>query len=460
MLSANRPLGSLFSMLGNVDAVHGTYYVFLHFFVDLFGSSSFAVRFPSAVAVGFAVAAVVVLATRISTPAVAVSAGLICCVLPRLTYVGSEGRSFAFSVAVVSWLTVMLVVALTSPRGVRVRFWIGYAALLTAGIYLFLYVGLFIVVHLAVLLVARSSRRLLLAWFCASAAAVLAAIPLLAFAYLERSQIAYLTTTNQVGAHTLFVSLWFGNNVLAVAAWALILVAVVTVASRARRTHRGTDPGAPGRTVSLEAVAIAWLFIPSGILVGGQFAYPGFTARYLAFCTPAAAILIACAIAFLCRGRRWMIAFGVLLIVALAAPSYLEQRTVYAKNDSDWSVVSQFMAENARQGDAVAFDETIRPSRRPRLGQYMYPEGYTKTTDVALKTPYARNSTWYDSAYTIQHAADRGRFEGVDRVWMIEWASPTVADDYGRADLATLGFTVTSTHTFHRTVVFEYQRIR
>src|ERR1700709_768814 len=51
VLSAERPLPSLFRMLGNVDAVHGTFYLFLHFWVSVFGASPFAVRFPSAIAI-------------------------------------------------------------------------------------------------------------------------------------------------------------------------------------------------------------------------------------------------------------------------------------------------------------------------------------------------------------------------------------------------------------------------
>ena len=457
VLSASRPLGSLFTMLGHVDAVHGSYYLFLHLWTAVFGSSPFAVRFPSAVAVGFTVAAVVVLAARLSTPAIAVSAGLVCCVLPRMTYIGAEGRSFAFTSAIVSWLTVMLVHALATP--VRARFWVGYAALLALGIYLFLYVGLVIVVHLVIVLSARAPRRMIAAWFLASAAAVLASVPLLVVAFSERDQIHYLSEDNQVSPQTIFVLLWFGNLGLAVVAWALIAVVVAAVMARHIRHTRPAWPF-PARLPSLETVALSWLLIPSVILIGGQFFYAGFTGRYLAFCAPAAALLMAIAIARIGGARRWVSAVGVVVVAVLALPSYLEQRTVYAKNDSDWSVVSAFMATHAQQGDAVTFDETVRPSRRPRLGMHTYPDGFVKTTDVALKTPFTRSSTWYDRAYTIDEADARGRFAGVDRVWMIEWRDAGTVDDYGRTELAALGFTVTSEHGFHRSVVLEYERSR
>ncbi|ERK71310.1 hypothetical protein N136_02343, partial [Leifsonia aquatica ATCC 14665] len=57
VMSAQRPVGSLLNMLLHVDAVHGFYYLGLHGWIRLVGESAFAIRFPSAVAIGFAVAA-------------------------------------------------------------------------------------------------------------------------------------------------------------------------------------------------------------------------------------------------------------------------------------------------------------------------------------------------------------------------------------------------------------------
>jgi mannosyltransferase len=54
IMSATRSLPSLFRMVGTVDAVHGAYYLGLHFWVNLFGASPFSVRLPSALAVGAA----------------------------------------------------------------------------------------------------------------------------------------------------------------------------------------------------------------------------------------------------------------------------------------------------------------------------------------------------------------------------------------------------------------------
>jgi len=99
LLSAKRPLGSLFGMLLHVDAVHGVYYLFMHGWIRLAGESAFAMRLPSALAVGAAVTAVTLLAGRRGGVRAAVVAGVVACVLPRLTYAGEEARSYAFTAA-------------------------------------------------------------------------------------------------------------------------------------------------------------------------------------------------------------------------------------------------------------------------------------------------------------------------------------------------------------------------
>lgn len=51
-MSSERSIPSLFRMLGSVDAVHDSYYLFLHFWIGACRSSPFSVRLPAAIAVG------------------------------------------------------------------------------------------------------------------------------------------------------------------------------------------------------------------------------------------------------------------------------------------------------------------------------------------------------------------------------------------------------------------------
>ena len=52
--ATNRPFGSLLRLLQDVDAVHGLYYVLMHPWVALFGTSELAMRAPSALALTLA----------------------------------------------------------------------------------------------------------------------------------------------------------------------------------------------------------------------------------------------------------------------------------------------------------------------------------------------------------------------------------------------------------------------
>lgn len=470
LMSAERSLPSLFRMLNVVDAVHGTYYLGLHFWIGLVGTSPFAIRFPSAIAVGMTVVAVTLIASRLGSRRIAIAAGIVCCILPRVTYMGEEARSYAFSAAIAAWLTYFLLQIIARRHPSR-RWWIGYAALLALGTYVFLYTVLFIVVHGLILLSVRVPRDLIKRWCWAVGAALLAAAPVVVWAILERDQIAYLDKTTQVTFTTLTVSLWFASPEFAIVAWILILVALFAAVRRwfirrasavaaqsysepARSEQAQSDQ--PQRMPSLTMVGAYWLLIPTVTLIATHLLLPVFTARYLSYGAPAAAILIACGLGWLAQRNRWILLVGVAIVVGAAFPAYLSQRGLYSKNNSDWAEISSIIGAHAQQGDAIAFDEGIRPSRRPRLALHTYPDGFTKVRDVTVNVPFTQNTGWPDTAYSIAEASSLGRLDGVHRIWMVEYATPPHADTYDVADLKRLGFTVSAKFTTHRSVIYEF----
>lgn len=459
VMSAQRSLPSLAHMLGHVDAVHGTYYLGLHAWISVFGTSPFSLRFPSAVAVGLTTAAVVVLVWRLDGRRMALLAGAVCMILPRVTYMGEEARSFAFSAAAVAWLTVLLVEIL-HRREVGKGWWIAYGALLAVGTYVFLYVALFAIVHAIILATVRTSRATLIGWGIAVAGAAIAAVPLAIVGLLESHQIAYLAASGQTSFETMFSSLWFDSWGVAAVCWALILAAVGIPWWR-RRKARVRDTWMVTRTTpTLIMVAMAWLIVPTVILVSAQAVIPSFTGRYVSFCAPAAAILVACGIRSLFTVRAWAgIAAGAVL-VALITPVYLSQRTPYAKNNSDWAEVSAAIGAHAKAGDGVIFDQSVRPSRRPRLAMHTYPAGFAGLVDVTLRVPYQKNYTWYDSVYTVEQADSRGRLAGIERVWLVEYAgTPSKPDDWGLLPLENEGFVQTGVRVAtHQSLIIELER--
>lgn len=454
ILSAQRPLPSLFTMLQKVDAVHGLYYLGLHFWIGLFGASPFSVRFPSAIAVGAAVAGLVLLGSRLRGLRFGVLAGIICAILPRMTDVGSEARSYAATAALATWLTIVLVLQLDAPSPRR-RGWIAYGAVLAIGTSLFIWVALVAAAHLLVLLIARSGSRgttgRIPGWTAATSCALLLASPVLVLAVLERGQIAYLAQRQSYDVTSIFVTPWFEDPAVAIGAWVLVLAGSLLTVRAAIRSAGA----ARGRLL----LPLAWMVVPAAFLLSSSAFIAVYTPRYLALCAPAVALLIAVPIdAMAAVRRRAESAISLAIVVALIAPVWLAQRGPNAKNNSDWAQVSAAISAHARPGDAVAFDDSVRPSRRPRLALRSYPSGFTGLLDPTLKTPYWENDTWYDATFTLADAQAIGRLDGVARIWLVEYAIDGKADSYGIAALESAGFHRVRTLTEHRSAILEFVR--
>nr|WP_232842201.1 glycosyltransferase family 39 protein [Terrimesophilobacter mesophilus] len=435
-------------MLQHVDAVHGTYYVLLHFWIDLFGASPLSVRFPSAVVAGLACSGAVVLAKMLFTRRVAVIAGVVCLLLPRFTYMGSEARSYALSAAVAVWLTILFV-RLIAAQSAGIVWWASYAVGLALGIYVFLYVALIVVVHGVHLLVVdrqvQQWSRVWKRWLAATAAGLLLAAPVLALGIGERHQIAFLAHRTRVSFGLVVAGQWFGNVWLAALCWGLIALGCVAMMAAVR--WHGV------------ALMLAWCILPTAMLLSANaMLLPLYSNRYLSFCAPAAAILVAVGVAAI--PRHWMRITALAALIALAIPGYVAERTVFGKpGHSDWAAVSAIIAQKAKPGDAIVFDNSVKPSWRPRLAMHVYPDDYRAVDDIALRTPYELRKGLWDAVYPLQDIA--GRFAGVSRVWSLETTRTDM--DSVDSDLHVLerdGFTVEHVYPVHRTIIYELVRSR
>jgi mannosyltransferase len=465
LLSAERPIPSLFSMLRNVDAVHGTYYLMMHFWLDLVGYAPFSFRLPSAIAVAITVAGVVILANRLAGYRTAAVAGLVCMILPRVTYMGEEARSYAFSAAFAVWLTIILVRLIGRGETRKMR-WLLYTVVLAASGYMFLFGLLMIASHAVAVWSARPGRKVTMTWLLSTIVGALLAAPVGIWGFIERKQISYLATSDAVNVKVIAVDQWFGTTTFAIIAWAIIasaIVAAVVAAVRIRRRTISVETTVLRRQAtgipSLFAVAVSWLVLPVVLLLCMNLVSAVYTVRYLSFASPAAALLIALAVTTprALGMRRWIAPVAVVLLVATALPSYASQRTPYSKNNSDWAAQAAVIQANARPGDAVLFDEGAHPSKRPRLAKYTYPAAFRGLDDIALKTPYTKSPTWYDTVYPL--ASVENRLDSVNRVWMLEYRVPGgTMDDYDLATLKSLGFAITKEFPEHASVVLELVR--
>ncbi|GAA4486769.1 glycosyltransferase family 39 protein [Microbacterium panaciterrae] len=458
LMSATRPLGTLWPMLSYVDSVHGLYYLGLHAWIDVFGPSAFSIRFPSALAIGVCAAAVVWLCGRFGTIRFAILAGVFTATLPRLIFAGEEARSYATGAALAAVLVVILV-EIARREGRARGGWIAYTAVLTVAIWVFLYFALMVAALAVVVACSAPLRRRWRAWAVSTGIALVLASPLAWFGFLQRRQIAFLAIRETITPKVVLSDMWFQEWWFAVIAWVVVLVAVVPFVIETVRIRR-----AGGRLgLRLETVALAWMSVPMGLLLVASPFVAGYTARYGTFSAPAVAIMMALGVRRLARlGRsRWVVGLAGLAVAAVliaAVPVAISQRGPYSKNASDWNDVSTFIRTNAKAGDGIVFDDGARPSQRTRLAKDTDPSAFRDVTDLLLKTPFQNSYTWYDQTYSIPHAAQLGRFDGVSRVWVVELKFEGAVDSWGLRDLTDLGFHAVRRVEGYGSVILLYER--
>ena len=398
--ASTRPLPELWAMLGNIDAVHGLYYLLMHGWLMLVPPTEFLVRLPSSLAVGLAAAGVVMLARQLSARAVGVCAGMIFAILPRVTWAGVEARSYALSMVVAVWLTVLCVAA---RRG-RPMLWLLYAPALAASTLLNVYVLLIVAAHAAVVLMLPGSRSSVGWWALATSVSVGAVTPFLVFAHGQMAQVGWISP---LGAHTIGEvarEQYFDQSVPFA-----VLAAAVVVAALAFRRPSARLPD--GRSHHLVVLAVVWIVVPTAtLLVHSAVSAPMYYPRYLCFTAPAVALLLGVCVVAVGRSPIRMAAV-LAVLAAAAAPNYLSvQRGPYAKEGMDYSRVADVIGAHAAAGDCLVLDNTtswkpgpIRPVTAAR------PEVYAKLVDPGRgRRAIDRNMLW-DSQIPIWNWSDRLR---------------------------------------------------
>lgn len=473
IMSATRPIRSLIDMSFNVDAVHSLYYALLNVWINLFGASPFSTRFPSALAIGVTVALGYLLVRMLANGrGVAVASAVLIAVQPRLTYAGEEARSFAATAALATLATLIVVAVLQRRIWPRTGY-VLYAVVMVFGAYLFLYLLILMAAH-AVLLLWHHRRdvRSLVGWVVTAFAICVLSLPIAITAYNERSQIKYLKSVDDVNPKSVSIDAFFWSSGALAIVTAVILIAALAAAVL-RSTRRGPTPRASALTrlaprgfddadARAVGVAASWLFVPFAIFLLISALFSGFTLRYVTFLAPAVAILTAFgvyAIGCWLRFRIPALVAGTLAIVLLCVPMWSQQRGPNAKVGSDWAEIGAYIRVHAEKGDAIAFDQATQPSRRPRLALHTYPQDFTKVEDPLLIHPYSKTKTWYDTAHRIDEGVREGRFDGYDRIWVVEYAPRGgTPDDQGLAELEAHGWHRVSAKVLYSSRIYLYER--
>jgi mannosyltransferase len=405
MTAARMPIGDLLIMLRHVDAVHGLYYVLIHYMLHL-GSSERVARLPSDLACALAAGSLAALGARVAGPRAGLMAGLLYAVSPAAVAGAQTARPFesATALAVVTCYRFVIF----AERGGRKNGAAYTVALSLTGWVDF--VAMLVVVTNAVSLFWvpqwRQRRR---GFGIAAAAALLSVTPLAAVVPVQAPQV----NEAQPSASQLFG--------LAGLLGAGGLVTFATV----RAGRSGTAP--VGARV-LAIVAVPWLLLPPVILaLVSQFS-PIWAARYLWFCVPALALLLVAALSRLPASLRAP-AMALALVAVLAAQPVARP----VRSSDDLRGVSEFLARNARPGDAVVFQD---PGRR--LMKAAYPTGFAKLRDIALDASPQRTGLFQrDASYlhgrAVSQAVLARRLVGVQRIWSVRYAKPPPPDFFGIA---------------------------
>ena len=423
-----RSYGAMFRVFDDLDLVHALYYIVMKPWVAVFGTSAFALRLPSALAMAAAAAGVTVIARRclggravLQPPPTAIqrtssarlaglAAGLAWAVGVQTSRWAQEARSYALTAAVAVLATYLFVRAVEPDARRRWGWFTGYAVAVAALGFLHLDGVLLVAAHGVTLLAVGARPGIWAGWLVAAAVAAAPLVPFALAAQDQKGQVDWLPepSWNVLLTEVRFLS---GARPLVVPVVALLVIGVV---AGARRGGRGA--------VSLRAVALPWLVLPIGLLLlVSLVGDPVFYYRYTVFCLPAVALLVGAGLARVlaaARGHGDLIVVMVVAGAALVGPS-LRDHDLIRHRDSrpeDMRRAADVIRARARSGDAIVY-----LSAMVRWSAAAYPNVFGRLRDAGLRT--APVAAGHIGGFDVPPRELPGRLARVSRVWVLNHRS-------------------------------------
>jgi mannosyltransferase len=417
-------LHQLAHLLRHVDAVHGLYYLLIHGWMAV-GTSPAAIRLPSVIAMTAAVALTVVIARRLTGSAWAsLLAGLIMALTPIVSFYAQTARSYAMVMACVPGATLVLMRALAAEgaAGRRLRWWLGYGALVALGGYLNEMSLLILAAHAVTVALARQGRRTVTHWLAAGAGGAALVTPLLILSDRQSGALGWLKPPTLLDVRVLFRDYFGPVTVVEVLLVVCAVAALLPPLGALRVRAFGGDP--PAETwppwwrrggVSLPSVAAPLLLVPATLLIVESIAArPLYVDRYVLYGEAGAALLAgagACRIGYwlaqlarivtaarpasarLRSGGRWalIVVPGVVVCLCALLLQFGAQHRARTPQSRlfDFGGPSRYVAANARPGDGVLYLTDFY--RKAALG---YPQDFRTVRDFTLAVPPAQTGTF------------------------------------------------------------------
>lgn len=419
--AAARPVSALWAMAQNVDVFYFPYYLFLHFWIDVFGASAASMRVPSVLAAVGATALVSLLAGRWFDRRAGFCAGVVFALIPMVSRMAQESRTYAFVMFFVALSTWLLLRAVEDPRWPR---WVAYGAGMVA-LGASEVTGLTIVAGHAVYVLVkwRAQRdRSLLRFVIAF---VVALVPLVPFGVLSIGQpqtvihsVPHPTLLGLFGIKFPYKTsseVWPEVFRSSAVAWVVLGLAVLAVVVDRRRREVTT--------------VYALFFLPlCALWIASQGSVSFYFFRYFVFLLPVAAVAAGVTLAAI-RIRPLV---GVALL-AIAALGFTDQQAVRAPNAHDtafypvdtafaeysgqyaaYSQLAALIEDGLRPGDAIVYADRSNPWFTDTAIAYYFRDK-TPPRDIFL----AESPTQDANLSAIEATDYAARLVGTSRVWVV-----------------------------------------
>lgn len=356
---AQRSTAEIWHMLGQVDAVHGLYYLVMQGLFEYFGPSTTTLRLPSVLAMAVAAACVTVIGHRLAGVGAGLGGGLALGLLPAAQFYLQEGRPYALVVAGAA-ISTLLLVTMLKGRG-RAAHWAAYGSVVVlCGLLNWLSL-MTLPAHAATLAWAGARRGVWTRWTAASAAAVACVLPLILFSRSQSHQVSWippLTWHMMIGP--------------------AVLLAIGGLGALLDRPQTGQ--------LSAAAVGLPLLAVPQIILIGISLFQPLFLDRYVLFSLLGLALLIGAALGAAIRvatprfpkASSWILPVVVAVAMAALLPQSLAKRSPASRVD-DVLAVAADVQRLKEPGDAVLFVPAAR-----RDTKLVSSHAFTGLCDIAL----------------------------------------------------------------------------
>ncbi|QMU68309.1 glycosyltransferase family 39 protein [Streptacidiphilus sp. P02-A3a] len=433
--AASRSFGQLFGLLDHVDASTGCYYLLLHVWTTLFGSSPAALRTPSALAMAGAAVLVTQIGARLYGRAAGLAGGLVFAVIPAVSRYGQEARAYALALFAVALATFLLLRVLERPSRGR---WVGYAAAVVLVCVLHVVALSCLVGHVVAVWLhwRRHHDRRVPRWFAGSALAALALVsPLLLLAHSQvNNQLTWLARPNLARPQHVALDLWidlYASRVGALIAALLVLLGVLLPLRLRRR-----------RAATLFLVASGVLPVLAVILVS-ELGTSYFLGRYLLFTDIAWSVLagaglvgavsaVAAKVRLPQGGGRFTVPVAAVAAVALGLLAVWPNQTgVRAYGSHEWTHypsganpgyfayqgAADLLAKRARPGEGVVY-----LGYNPIMLNLGVP--YYLGSRVALDQVFVARTPAQDESYYPDFCPSQAAClaKAPDRIWVVELA--------------------------------------